>query len=78
MVAATTSTIAVGITAYFLADLAIKTFNVNLMDRHLIVIQLVILEKEKELELEELRKQENKKIRETRLQKVKKSTPKDA
>ncbi|MCM3172967.1 hypothetical protein [Paenibacillus sp. MER 99-2] len=72
VVTATTSIIVIGLAAYFMAELAIKTFNVNLMDRHLIVIRIVIKEKEKELQLEESRKREREKLRQLRLQKGKK------
>jgi cytochrome c biogenesis protein CcdA len=73
-----TGILVVTLAAYFMADLTTKTYNANLMERHLIVIRIVIQEKEKELQLEELRKQESKKLRESRLRKNIKSTPKDA
>lgn len=78
VVAVTTSSIVVGVAAYFMADLAIKTLNVNLMDRHLIVIRIVIQEKEKELQREESRKIEREQLRKIRLQKAKKSPLKEA
>ncbi|SEO11539.1 hypothetical protein [Paenibacillus sp. OK076] len=60
------------VTAYMMGDLTTRLFNGNLIEKHLFTVQKVIIEKEKSINISAAKIQENKILREKRLNRLRK------